>query len=271
MAQIRATFFFKDDNDYGWTETIHNNAGDLRTAMVKAQALVPVRTACMGLTASLVYIRVSDDLVKRDSLVFQVPVANSRNKPFDAGDSDIANTCLLIRLEASALIRRSLYMRGIPDNVVVKSGQFVATPGFQQALVQWGAKLVLDGWSIRSKDPLSPTVAINNVVQVPATGVVTITTGAPHLLALPAIATIRGVRGSVEVDGSWQVLGIIDATNFTIQLHQLIRPWTGGGSVSKNQYLITGINNVIAVRASHRISGRPFDSPRGRRKARTRR
>jgi hypothetical protein len=218
-----------------------------------------------------VFIRVSDDLIRRDSQIYQCTPQEARGKNPDIGGSDIANTCLLLRIEASALIRRSLYMRGIPDDIALNGGQLSMTPAFLGAYQPWVNLLKSGPWAVRSIDPLSPSTAISNIVQAAGTGIVTITTTGPGTLTLPAIVTIRGVRGAIQVNGTWNVLSIIDSFNFTIKLNQYISTWTGQGLVFKNQYKVTVINQVYAMRISHRISGRPFDSPRGRRRARARR
>jgi hypothetical protein len=270
-ALIRGTFFFKDQQDYGWTETIYSLQPTLDTAMAKAQLLLVKRRDLLGNTSGLVQLRVSFDDHQRDSLVYPVPVFDQTTKiPTDAEGSDIANTCLLVRLATSAVVRRSLSLRGYPDNIVTLSGQYSPTAGFRTAFVAWANELTNGLWGIRTKDPAALTVPLDNVIQNVATGEVTITTHAPFVVVPNQAITLRAIRGPNTMNGTWRVFNVINPTNFTVLTRTLIRPYLGGGIATVAQFNVTPINSGIVIRVSHRIAGRPFDSHRGRRSARPR-
>jgi len=270
MATMRATFFFTDDNGYGWTETYFNNAGDLPTTMTRARALLPLRIKCLGLTSGPSMIRVSDDEVKRDSQIYIIASGDNRNKDPDAGPSDIANTCLVVRIEAGPTIRRTLYMRGIPDGIVLNSGVYSPTPDFGTAFTRFANALGQNGWSIKSLGIVNPVLTNTNIVQ-PALGQeIRITTLGAHGLAINDTVVIRGVRGASYLAGQHRVFAKIDDTNYSILSNRVLPELFNYGTTQKYSFRLTGISNAQVIRASHRIAGRPFSAPRGRRRAQTR-
>lgn len=271
MPIIRATFFFEDDNKHGWTETIHTQKPDLTTAIAAARALADLRRNCLGDTARITYIRVSDDLVKRDSKIHTVPSGDGTTRTTGATAADIANTAVIVRIEASPLARRTLYMRGVPDEVVTRSGKYTPTGGFSNSFDMWANDLIINNWACRSRDGTNPLHTITDITQVAATGVVTITTIDAHLFELNTPFVVRGVRGAKVVNGTWTPFSIPSATTVTIKITSLIGTYTGGGTAAKLGYILAPITDVKVIRVSHRNAGRPFDSPRGRRsKARPR-
>jgi len=272
MAIIRATFFFKDTNNYGWSETIHNLAQDLTQVMTRAASLGISRRNLLGDSARLVFIRVSDDLVKRDSRVTQIPIGDQVTRLGAATAADIANTNLVVRMETDSPIkRRTLYMRGIPDNIVTNSGRYTPDGGFANAFELWAAKILGDSWALRTRDGTQPPHNITLALQDPATGLVTITTADAHGFALTEGILITGARGATQINGTFVPFSIPSATTFVIKLSQLIQPYSGNGVVRKLGYVLGAITDSQVMRVSHRIAGRPFDSPVGRRRARTRR
>ena len=271
MPQIRATFFFKDDGGFGWSETIHSSKATLASVETSAIALASRRIACMGNSSHLVFLRISDDLVRRDSLIDKISPGSTTNPNPAAGGSDSANLCLLIALKSGSMVRRSLYMRGIPDNCVTDSGQFTPSGPFTNAFNSWSQMILADGWAIRSRDPLAPTAVIVGLTQAPGTGLITVTTLLPHGFQPNDSVSITQVKGATTANGSWSIFSVPSTTTFTFGSFQLLPPWQGGGLARKGAFTINQIDTVQANRVSHRISGRPFDAPRGRRKARSRR
>jgi hypothetical protein len=270
MANLfRATFFFEDVQNYGWSETFFSQKATLQDVLVAAQAVVPLRVNMLGGGVSLKYIRVSDDLVKRDSLVKAVSSRDGQNKTIGAS-SDIANTCILVRLQGSALARRSWYVRGQSDDNVTNSGDYTPTPAFNAALTAMINQLTLDAWCIRTKNPISVPIQVIQVLQNPVNGQITITTTGPHGFLVGSTVTFTGMKGVSFLNGSTTVFFVNSPTSFTINSNQLAGTYLGGGTVVSRLFTLTLITLGFAVRASHRIAGRPFDSHRGRRKGRTR-
>jgi hypothetical protein len=266
MPLLRATFFFEDTNKHGWTETIHSTAADLSTLLAAATRLSQKRRDLLGLTAGLTFIRVSDDAVKRDSKINHIGFDDTKSRTSESSASDIANTCLVVRLDANPVVRRTLYMRGIPDAVCASAGRYIPTPEFRTKFDEWMALITTEGWACRTKDDLIPVYTISNVTFDPVTGLATITTTAPHLFTLTDPIEIKGVRGCTAVNGKWNIFALAGAETFKIKLGVLLPPYGGGGSVNKIGFKLVNITQGEVRRVSHRLAGRPFDSPRGRRK-----
>lgn len=266
MSMNRATFFFKDTNGYGWTETIHNNKSTLTDVLDEARSLLPLRVALLGNTANLVYIRVSDDVVFRDSQVYLVPSGDQSTRFSAAGGADPANTCLVTRLTADATHRRTLYLRGLPDACVTLSGKYTPTPDFQNAFLQWAASIIDGFWSLKSKTRLLVPVAISAAAQTVPSGLVLVTCVAPHGLTATNGVVITGVRGATQINGTWQVLNVPTPISFTIQLNVIMSTYVAGGSASPVGFILNPLTKVSAERISKRAAGRPFDSPHGRRR-----
>lgn len=270
MPQYRCTFFFKDSAGYGWTETFHSNQPDLTKVIGAATDILPFRTALLGLGVQITYLRASDDLVKRDSLVKTVSARAGKQTSLDMGPADIANTCLVIRLEQDALHRRTLYMRGIPDLLVDDNKGYKPNAQWSTAFDAWTAALTVGGWAMRNKSGVIPTFVITGIAQNPVNGDITITTAAAHGLAQNQAYSIRGVKGPTFLNGSGSIFSVPSPTTFVVKSTQILSTWQGGGTVGSVGFTLNPILNAQVVRASHRISGRPFDAPLGRRKARRR-
>lgn len=265
MARNRITFFFTSNRGYGWTETLYTFAPTLDIAMTQAKALLPVRVNLMGRGSFLQFIRVSDDLVKRDSQVYPVPNSDRETKSRAGGDADIANTCCVVRIESGVLKRRTLFLRGIPDDIVLDNGIFRPTPAFTANFTLWAAVLFAGGFAIRVRSDVGAPVDLTNVSTVGPTGLVTITTAGAHGLVPNNVANIRGVLGATQVRGLQRVITVVDASNFQIRVNRVVKPYLGGGNVVLNDYSLAAISNAVVVRCSHHNAGRPFDAPRGRR------
>ena len=267
MPQLRATFFFKDSGGYGWSETIHSTKPDLTACLAAASSLAAFRISCLGGTSYLPFVRVSDDEVKRDSLIFKVPPGDMFNTSAAGTSSDIANTSLTVRLSSTPLRRRTLYMRGIPDDVVKNSGLYTPSQNFQGAFDQWFIQLKTDAWAIRGKSGVALPHTIGLIAQNGTSGDIAVTTLDPHGLAQNDTIVIRGVKGATALNGTWRVFHVTDTTNFTLKSQSILKIWTGQGTVTKQAMDLLNITDGEIMGVSHRIAGRPFDSHRGRRKA----
>jgi hypothetical protein len=265
MARYRITYFFKNTNGYGWTETLFNQAGTLDQTMVRAQTLLPFRVKLLGQGSSLQFIRVSDDEIKRDSQIYTVPNADRESKSRSFGDADIANTCLVVRLDSGPLKRRTLFLRGVPDIMVQDNGIYTPTPGYKQAVKDWGDSLSPTLMAIRIRGDDGVPINLSNVSLVAGDGTVTITTAAAHTYGPNDFVNIRGVLGATQVRGLQRVLTVPDNTHFTIRVNRVVKVYLGGGNVVRNVYSLVNIIGGQVVRASHHNAGRPFDAPRGRR------
>lgn len=268
MGIKRATFFFKSSSGYGWSETLFSNVVDLTTVMARAQTLLPLRVSLNGSDCQLAFIRVSDDSIFRDSLIFSVPRDSRIGKNPDFGECDIPNTCFNVSLRAGALYRRELAMRGIPDNMVTKGGEFDPSAQWRANFTAWVGGLIAGAWGIRAIDNTVAAVGIAGLLQDPnAPYSIGIITGNAHNLAINDEINITKLRGARQVRGRHRVFSITSPTGFSLHTRVLIDPYTGGGLVRKVSFNVFPITSGQVMRVSHREAGRPFDSPTGRHKA----
>lgn len=268
MAQMRWTYMFASDRGYGWSETYFTNLPNHDTTLAAARAVLPARVNLLAGQSRCVFIRVSDDAIKRDSKVFPVPAGDQRSKMRYTGGDDIANTCLVCRIESGVLKRRTLFLRGIPDDIVVNGGEYQPVPAFTGSLITFTDALKNAQVGVRSRGDFAAPVNIVNVGTVGPTGLVTITTQAAHGFALNDVVNIRGLKGAGQVRGLQQVVAVGSATTFDIRVSRVVSPYLSNGNVCRIVYSLPAIDNLVAVRISHHNAGRPFDSPRGRRRVR---
>lgn len=265
---FRATFFFKNRNGAGWTETLYSQAAGMQLVQNEAIALIPARVGLLGRGAALKFIRVSDDLIKRDSLIYVVPTDDGAPKSRQTDDADIANTCLLLRVESGFTKRRSLFLRGVPDEITQDNGVYTPPAAFTAALNAYRIIVVGGTWAIKIRGDSGAVSNITNVSTVGPTGLVTITTAANHGFNMNDVVNIRGVLGATQVRGLQKVVTTASPTTFDIRVNRVVRPYLGAGNVVKNDYTLVDISGLVPVRCSHHNAGRPFDSPVGRRRVR---
>lgn len=270
MARVRAIFFFKDSAGYGWSEMLWSTLTELAPTMAAAKRLLRPRVALLGRNASLEFIRVSDEEVKRDSLVYPVPPGDQVLRGTSEDQHDSANLALIVRMDATnPTARRTLYMRGFKD-LYAKAGKFDPDGLFISRFRTWEAALKADSWGIKLRNPLAPIQTITNIAQVAGAAQLTITTAANHGFLAGEAVTFNGVRGTNVPKGTYKVFAVPSATTFQIVSDQLLGAVTSNGTVRRTEYTITGITSAQVMRLSHRIAGRPFDAPVGRRPARSR-
>ena len=272
MPVIRATFFFKDSNNAGWSETFYNTAANLTLALDLAKLLLPNRVSLLGSGSKLVSLRVSDDLIKRDSQIYPVPIGDQ--SPLRGNVSEHASNDLVVRLEGGTppfRTRRTLALRGIPTLITGNAGVFRGDPGWDLSFFAYAANLKRDGWAIKYRDKTVPIFALSSAVQDVVTSIVTVGTSVAHGYAAGDLVLISGVSGAVELNGLWVILATPTALTFTLAMSALMRPFILSGRCNKNNYALSVINNVLIIRSNTHKAGRPFDTLVGRRRGRARR
>jgi hypothetical protein len=222
----------------------------------------------MGTTSSLNKVRISDDLVFRDSSLYYVPVGNQTHKSATAGGSAFSDVCVIVNLRATSTSRRTLFMRGFPDGIEVDSGTLVPTPDWQAAFNAWTTELIASSWAIKSRNNLVLPAQVTNAVQAFPSGIVTVTCAAAPGFVVGDGVTFSGVRGAGQLNGTFEVLSVAGSA-FTVQLTVIMGTYTGAGSVIKISKILNAITSATAERVGDRKAGVPFDRRRGRRKVRT--
>lgn len=270
MPMNRCTFFFKDSDGHGWTETFHNNSATLSQVITQALTVVPLRCSILGSSANLAYIRVSDDDVFRDSQVVTIPDAQGVGT--FRGVSALADVCLLVRSTPNPAltgqVRKITYLRGLPKPILGPADIYAPISAWNAAFNMWAAEIINGFWSIKTINRLLVPVAITGAVQDVVTGLVTITTALGHGLVLGQGVNISGVIGAAAVNGRWNVQAVPDATHFKILLQAIMGTYVAGGTAKGVGFQLEPIFRVAPERTAERKAGRPFDSPVGRRRRR---
>jgi len=270
MSMIRATFFFQNTRAQGWSETLFTLDTTLSKAGTDAYALAKLRAALMGAETSLIGIRVSDDLVKRDSQLVELPEFGITATYWAATppDSDFANTCVVVRMSAADNIhRRSLYLRGIPDNVITLGGAFNPSPAFLSNFNTWANAVSNGTWAIKSRVQSSTVFPISLITQATPSGLITVTTPSAHGFVQAQQVVMAGVKGSPFLNGVWKIFSVPSPTTFTFLCNTIFFDWLGVGTVTALNYQLYQIATCVAERIGSRKAGRPFGVPPGRRKA----
>jgi hypothetical protein len=293
-AQIGASIFFNDLNcSQGWSETHYLvSTQSLTAALPLAVTMAEARSMMLGDGILVKYIRVSDANVKGDSQVTPgLPPASKNpiyyNKALSTGDvvegsgrtltgiSDVPYTALNIRMEMSTTSRKTLYLRGLPDNLDT-DGQLLTDATWLKAFNAW-TKIMMSGtWGARvlNTDPVAnpakPITGITNVVGPPASITITCPN---HGYTVGQSIRISGVKylpapaaASTPINGIWQVGSVPDANTFTLSGFSGSVQYFFGGSARARTYNVLAYTNVQQITLCSRRAGRPFGSLRGRRK-----
>lgn len=263
---IRVTMFFEADK-YGWSETLYSSQASSSDALDAGKALIPRRVGCLGEGAALIGLRASDDDSRQDSLFHSVNANDG--KPTANTSSDIPHTCLDCRMEASSLHRRAYQLRGIPDDIVRTNGGLLIDGIYQGKLDRYRTVLLAGGWGMKVRNTPVGAHPILSITNDPSGYTVTVVTTEAHGLQLNDLAYISGRSNVKGFNGIWRV-SATTPTEFQILTSKRATPPFFGLYVRKLTYSFAAFSNMIFERASHRITGRPFGAPLGKRKGRSR-
>ena len=262
---LRATFFFQDTNKHGWSEGLHNVATTDHECMKQAIFLYPKRIKLNGDTASLTYIRTSDDLVKRDSNVTHISAFDGTPGYFAETPSEIANTALVIRIETALdTVRRTLYMSGIPDEIVTQAGKFAPTPAWQSSFNDWVQQLILGGWALKGATRCFDPGAHNWHGGAYPSGQVTVTALAPHGLAVNGIA-VMATTGIAALNGPQKVVSVpsrVDVYNQRVNRDSDLPGW-GHRELARLQLVPSRTRKSFALRTGTAAAPRLLVAPTG--------
>jgi hypothetical protein len=283
-SNIRATLFFTSDK-YGWSETFFKVADDLQAVLEDAVRMAVNRIRLCGTNVELDYVRVSDDDIRRDSLVAQpnltaqlkksvrdvLDVGGEGAKPKEqkinvaAPDpADQPYSAILLRMEAGPLYRRPMYLRGCPDSIIVNPPGPVQPKEWGDMFRRWVEFLKGNAWGFK---------VLNRDVGNPAKPITASPGVAPFQLTVAAHGLVQGQRVTVEdIKGEGAVphgaftIDVVDPN--TIRLRGTTGAFTydRGGTVRLRVYKVATISSIIIRGETTRRTGRPFDSPRGRRR-----
>lgn len=263
MALWRATMFFKMGSE-GWSETYFYANGTALEPAVRADAilLAGARLALLNTQSVLIGIRVSDDLVFRDSDLLGSPDFPA------AGTSSFttslpARTALICRVQSSLNHRRTLKLSGLPNNLSSAGVWQINGPGWSPSANLFISRLQA-AWALKINSLVAPPTL--NIFSISLTGLSTTsdTTAWPNSAVKGRFSGVRGVLPNPN-GRIFDVLKV-DANTISI-LH-----WAPRGTATVNYgkirqvvYGVEAITGFVQLRMGERKTGRPFDSPRGRR------
>lgn len=261
MALNRTTWFFKVKN-YGWTENFHIPVDDVPTVAARCRDLAPYRKSILANDAELVGVRISDDEIFRDSTFLNDPtIVGPGTFP---GTSDPAFTSLLCRFDASTLTRKNLYLRGIPDELVAE-GVFVNSVDWLPRFNAWRDRVITFGFGIKRLSLTSNP--FYDVQSIGSDG--TVLLAQTHTLTAGTKVHFTGVRVTPKLPTVMTVFNPV--TSSTFQLAQYApRPTVlpTGAKVRRYLFQIVPIISGSSERVVKKSTGRPFDTPVGRRRRR---
>lgn len=176
MTQGKMTIFFGATGGTGvpptgWTETWFKNEVDYKNMLGIALGYCKVRRNLLGKQAFITHVRVSDAIIKRDTLVEQLNADEGSGKVYtqDGDEHDPTQVDLLVRIESGELRRRSLFLAGLPDSVCQQlkengiSAPFILGPSFKN----WQKYVIDNQLGIRFKVSSNPDVyQIGNITSI---------------------------------------------------------------------------------------------------------
>lgn len=163
--QNKVTLLFRDGvyaiSESHWTV----GAEELAVTVPKMKKLAIARYKLMGAGVQIIGARVSKEGVFRDSLMLgpddlAIPVRGTNADKLDngegsTGDPDQAKACPLIRAEGGTQHRKSIYLSGVPDDVIRGNPpvlNFGGVPGFQLKFDAYAKELITKGWGFAVVD-----------------------------------------------------------------------------------------------------------------------
>jgi hypothetical protein len=287
-ARPRATFFF-NDNRYSWSETHWYTVDgvDLEEVVLPAAlALARQRMGLMGTTSFLanenrgpecIAVRLSYDDTFRDSLLDvslngQAVLLSKMSVPNGIVPPEVPWSCLFYRMESGLQYRKTMYVSGIPDDVIEDPDGPIFIDRFRNAQKDWVTELTNGKWGFacRSRPPDIVAHPVTNMVAA-VDGTITITCPG-HALATGDKVALLGVRylaNSPRLRGQFYV-DVTDASTLVVRGVKGAIRYRDRGTIEKVVYAVRPYTAVILRGETHRKRGvSPGNSIRGRQRNRT--
>lgn len=261
---FRVNFFFVATHNRGWSETYYNILTTYNGVMGQAQTLADTRRNLNGTGVGLDEIRVSDDSVKNDSLVYAPPLSDAITAYPTFEEADFSPTSLLCRADSQGVGRRSIFLRGIPDSMTLAGGTWTPSAQWTSNWNLFKAELQRGTWGVKVQVVPVITVPILLVTQQALTGVLSISSIVASGFRSGDLITIRGVRGVAGLNGKHRALLGTDDTTLKINSDLVLKGPAVSGEMFKTTYLISPFAGIIQERLVSRKTGGPFYRPHGR-------
>jgi len=280
---LKITFVLTDRIN-SFSESFYSNGesvADLNQNQIKNY--INARMLISGVQTTMEYVRVSVVGQARRVRVFLPanfpPDTNGAGRApnaLNAGqatESDAAFTAILVRKNSATSFSR-FYMRGIPDYLVVRGGQFVKDAVFAENFTNYADTIVNNAWGWYG-------VAGGGVVKAGITGMVQNNDGHVTFTMSENFfpEDFANKKYSVRVSGQAQPRNIngplvVFATSRTVA--RSLRPIAintfvaGNGVMSRSNLGLVQILSLVMERVVRRGAGRPFGLSAGRQRAQVR-
>lgn len=274
MATFLTTLIFNATKN-GWSENWYWTGADHASAQAAALVLASARQKLLAQGVILEAVRTSDVAILGDSVIALAPAIPAAGKPALARDN--ASNAWLSRINAGALYRRQLWLRGIPDDWIEFNADGTPKPppaalgkvfdAYVLALTKGPFQL-----KVIDKGPGSPLTSILVVAADVPTGLTKVTANG-HGLANFDFVRIKGAKGvnASLLNGVWQIQDVT-ANTFVIGLPAAdlatINYVTLSGKVQKRATTYVNVTSGVILRGGTRKTGRAFFVSPGRRRAR---
>lgn len=252
---LKCTAFFVLGNG-GWSETWFRDGSDIAAGKNALTHYINDRLGICAPTVSSNGLRVS--VVENPAIVTHLQGGDPGT--FASG-RDITNAALMAEAVSATYERRQLWLRGVPDAMIV-GGQYAPTTPYGTAIQVFFQTIKDEAFAIRSikrANPLQPIATIS-------------TTGLVTLVADPGWD--RGMMlkffrarfdNGTAIRKSYLIGAKVDPLNY-----QLLG-WPAGRTALNVRarwldYLLFRPTNIFVSRAGTRRTGRPFGQPVGRRR-----
>lgn len=266
----RITVFFQE-GEYGWTETLFNSAGSYLTLQLQANAYSAARQMLLcggtpGFGPTIIGWRVSDDTVFRDAFVnfYQPPLAG-----LFTGTALHPTTALLMRLTATELSRRPLYLSGIPAEIMDANANYFPTPAWTVAINTFKTFITNGNWQVKGQlGPTEPAALALSGINAPN---LFVTQNAYPFVApadLGKVVRVRGRRINGNPVGLHRILNLTPPNGLTLAGVDLPADYHYSPPLSCSIQLQVAEYQTIQFCSDERLTerrrGRPFGLPRGR-------
>lgn len=268
MAVFKFTWIF---NDYrqGWSESWYYTGSNIESSTVTSSSGATVRMRLIGKNVILEAARVSDVTIRGDSTF--TPFAGVQ--PVQAAVQDTAWNCWLCRVEAGALYRKSMYLRGCPDDWIAQeeNGQFIQPQALRNAIGEF-QDFAIGTLALRvaEKIPDASYIKITGITADPdgyirfaaaATGAVLGDTVTVKSYQGPDRSILNGQHAVRAGDGASVTIN----TLFALLLDPLANV---KGVIAKRNIIYPTVTRIRPLRPVKRSTGRAFFVPVGRRRRR---
>lgn len=183
-------------------------------------------------------------------------------------DADFAGTSLLCRKQSGLKFSR-LFLRGIPDAIVLQGGKYwpTAVPGFEADLAAFGAVLA-SGWSWLGVSGTQPAPQAVTAAVTGTDSLCLITVAGPLFTGKAAgtkiVVRISGQRQPANLNGNFTVSVVSDTQCRTVSPLSINNFTVSNGRMRFTNVDYIPITSVKAERIVSKRPGRPTDQYRGR-------